>query len=304
MDRHATPPARVLSAAGDAPASPPLAPDAPPAAPDAPGTAPTTAIVATDAQPPALDAHGFDPNDYDWVPVRRKPRPDGWSAEKQRLFITTLADTGSVTAAARECSMSVKSAYALRRAPDGEGFARAWSAAVRQGMNRLIDVCLERAIEGSYEPVFDRDGQKIGSRFRQHDRMAMFLLRAHMPELFRDAHKADRARGEALPPPPEPVAEAVKRIGPVEPAEPHALMPPDDLATALECADLLDGALPPWRRDPDLLAQERAARRAAADAAADPDAPVLGEAFERALEEAKAGTWTPPGPKRRRRRRV
>jgi hypothetical protein len=242
-------------------------------------------LAPIDDTPPALDAHGFDPAAYDWIPVRRVPRSDGWSPEKQRLFISELADTGSVTEAAYAVGMSTKSAYALRRAPDGAGFARAWAAAIRQGMDRLVDVCLERAMEGSEIPIFDRNGSCIGHRKVQHDRLAMFLLRAHMPELFRDAHRADRARGEALPLPPEPVAEAVKAIDPVPPAEPHALMPPDELECALQVADLLPGELPRWHRDPTLMPV--------------PEQPALDEQVER---ELKAGTWRPPATRRERRK--
>lgn len=66
-----------------------------------------------------LDDHGYDPADYDWIPVRRQSRPDGWYEEKQRLFIATLADTGCVTQAARAVGKSPKSAYELRRASGG-----------------------------------------------------------------------------------------------------------------------------------------------------------------------------------------
>lgn len=252
-----------------------------------------------------LDAHGFDPAEYDWLPVRRKPRVDGWSSEKQRLFIATLADTGSVTLAARTVGMTAKSAYTLRRAPDGAGFDRAWTAAIRRAMSRLIDVCMERALEGTEEPIHDREGRVIGTRVRHHDRMAMFLLRAHMPELFRPenltkAHRADRAVGEPAPAAPEPIAEALERLDPVRPAAPHMLMDADDLEGALDLADACDGELPRWRRDPDLVAREAQAK---ADEAHADDAPPFGEQFERDLEAAKNGTWKPPAKSKRARRR-
>lgn len=257
-----------------------------------PASAPTgvgVPALSPDAERQAvLDANGFDLNDFDWIPVKRKPRVDGWSAEKQRLFIATLADTGSVTLAARAVGMTAKSAYALRRAPDGDGFDRAWRAAIRQAMNRLIDVCMERALEGSEVPVFDKDGRVIGHKVRHHDRMAMFLLRAHMPELFREAHKQDRAKGEPLPPAPEPVAEALQRLDPVPPAEPHKLMHPDDLEVALQTAEVGDGRLPRWRRDPDLVALEQEEKRCADPASG---AAPLGDDFERRLEAAKNGTY-------------
>lgn len=260
--------------------------------------APTGAHVPSlspDAERQAvLDANGFDLNDFDWVPVKRKPRVDGWSAEKQRLFIATLADTGSVTQAGRAVGMSVKSAYALRRAPDGAGFDRAWTAAIRQAMQRLIDVCMERALEGSEEAVRDKEGRVIGHRVKHHDRMAMFLLRAHMPDLFRGA---DRGKGEPLPEAPEPVAEAMRRLDPVPPADPAALMEPEDLEASLQTAEIADGALPRWRRDPDLVERERAEQ-------ADPTISPLGEEFERQLEAAKlAGPDRPPVYKGRRAKR-
>ena len=257
----------------------------------------TSTALATTGEPGALDAHGFDPAAYDWIPVRRTARVDGWSAEKQRLFIGTLADTGSVRDAARAVGMSSRSAYTLRRAPDGAGFDRAWVAAIRQAMNRLIDTCMERALEGSEDPIFDKAGRVIGHRVRHHDRMAMFLLRAHMPDLFRDAHRADRARGEALPPAPEPVAEAVKALDPVSPAEPHALLTPDDLEIMVESADLIPGQLPRWRRDPDLVLREREA----AERDSPPPPESLGEEFEAALEAAKNGTWRAPRKPRKKR---
>ncbi|NJS15102.1 MAG: hypothetical protein HC788_11420, partial [Sphingopyxis sp.] len=85
--------------------------------------------VIIEDQPAALDAHGHDSAAYDWVPVLRKRRADGWSPDNQRRFIGELANTGSVDQAAFAVGMTVRSAYALRRAPGVEGFDRAWSAA-------------------------------------------------------------------------------------------------------------------------------------------------------------------------------
>ena len=53
-----------------------------------------------------LDTHGHDPDDYVWIPVPRKRRHDGWTAEKQREFIETLADSGSVVGAAPAVGLS------------------------------------------------------------------------------------------------------------------------------------------------------------------------------------------------------
>jgi hypothetical protein len=72
----------------------------------------------------------------------------------------------------------------------------------------------------------------------------MFLLRAYMPERFRHAHRDGRLPDEPLPRPEPPVGEALRRLAPVAPREPHRLLPPDELEDALQVADILDGALP------------------------------------------------------------
>lgn len=248
-----------------------------------PAPAPVPASDAADDLPAAIDAHGYDPAAYDWVPVARRPRSDGWSDAKQRSFIETLADMGSVADAAREIRMSVTSCYRLRRAPGAENFARAWDAAIAQGADRLVDVAFDRAFNGTEDPVLDKLGQHVGMRRRYSDRLLMFLLRAHHPERYGHVREAGGAhadgggRAQAAPPAALPMAEALRMLVPVAPPEPHRLMAPDDLETALQVADICDGDLPHWRRDPP-----------------DDDGPdhfPLGEAFERRLEAAKRGEF-------------
>lgn len=95
-----------------------------------------------------------------------------------------------------------------------------------------------------------------------------------MPERFRHAHRDIRMPREALPPPPEPLGLALDRLEPPPPPDPHLLMSPDELESALDCADMLDGELPRWHRG---------------HGDADPQAPsILGDEFERALEAAKS----------------
>lgn len=201
-------------------------------------------IPSPDPATPVLDAHGHDPADYDWVPVLKKRRKDGWSPDKQRAFIEALADSGSVVTAAQRVDMSESSAYRLRRSPGAEAFDRAWSAAIDAASKKLLDAAFERALVGTDEPVFDRDGNRVGRRLRQSDRLLMFLIRAYGPDCFRD-----NGRDRTAAPAATPVAEALAHLHPAPPAAPAALMAPDDLAGALEVADLCDGALPHWYRD-------------------------------------------------------
>lgn len=224
-------------------------------------------------QPAKLDANGYNPADYKWVPVLRRPRADGWTPERQVRFIAALADGATVAEAAREVGMSENSAYRLRRSPGGENFARAWLAARAHSVPRVLDGMFEQAIHGSEEPVFDRNGCVIFQRRRYNHRAAQFLLRAYMPERFRHAHKSVRCADEELPPEVEPLDEAIRRLEPVPPEQPHLLMSPDELEDALFVADELGGRLPPW------YGGEREQ--------APPVEPPLGEEFERQLAAAK-----------------
>ena len=246
---------------------------------------PAGAAAVPDApEEPALDAHGFDPEAYDWVPVLRKPRRDGFTPQRQLEFIRALADTGCVQTAAQAVGMSPKSCYRLRNSPEGVPFAAAWDAALPYAARHLLDLAFDRAIHGSDEPVFDKEGRRVGRRMRQNDRLLMFLLRGFMPERFRYAHRD--LRGEHEPPPPLelPLDEAMTRLLPVAPPEPHTLLAPDELEVAIDCADILDGQLPHWRRGRGDAEEEEA-----------PEAMALGPEFERDLENAKrANAGLPP----------
>jgi len=283
----------------------------------APAPALDPSNLTVPSETPYLDANGYDPADYQWVPVRRKPRADGWSDTKQRDFIEALADGGSVAEAARAVHMSPSSAYRLRRSPGGEAFARAWDAAVAQAVGMLVDVAFDRAINGTVEPVLDAEGRRIGSRHRPGDRMLMFLLAAHYPDRYGRQRRRRPRRGEVAAP---TVAEALDALTPMAPPEPEKLMAPADLDVAIEVADLSDGRLPHWL-DPDRRAEPAPAPHrpepplhdalAAALAAQDdlyiPEPGPLGEAFEVELELAKRGIVVPrpkPQPNRRARRKA
>lgn len=239
------------------------------------------ALPGTQAPSPERDAHGFDPNDFEWRPVPRRPRADGWSPEVQARFVEALADTGLVSAACAAVDMSMGSAYRLRRAAGAESFARAWDAALDAAADHLQALAFSRAIEGVDVPVFDRDGCRIGSKRQYNDRLLMFLLRAYRPDRFRHAHEDTRRADEPRAAPTLSMARATPALSPVTPAEPHRLMAPDALADALDAAAGL-GEL--YERYPDLerqryarpvmegdshVATERARARAAREAARD-----------------------------------
>lgn len=237
-------------AAAPAPASPKARPErgrggSPEPGPRAEPSGPLAAS-AEDGAPPET----YDPADYRWVPVRRRPRYDGWTEEKQRRFIEVLADTGLVNAAAQAVGMTRETAYRLRRSAHGAAFARAWDAARHHAGGGLEDIAFARAIEGVEHNVHDEYGEVVCTKRVYNDRLLMFLLRHLKPE---------RYGGAAAPPhPPEPsVAETLRAMEPLLPAPPEQLLGPEALAEELELADVADGNLPHFLRE------QRAARSAA-----------------------------------------
>lgn len=230
-------PSRAIGAAGN---------------PTLPETTPHGAAIANPDTPET-----YNPDDYRWVPVRRRPRYDGWTDEKQRRFIEVLADTGIVSAAAKAVGMSRESANRLRRSPHGAGFARAWDAARHHAGSALEDIAFERAIEGVEQNVFDEYGNVVCTKRVYNDRLLTFLLSALKPERYGRAASERRA---ASPPPPstppttshptlapdavQALNTSLRAMEPQLPAPPADLLGLDTFADELEIADIADGVLP------------------------------------------------------------
>jgi hypothetical protein len=119
---------------------------------------------------------------FDGVPLESsRNRLAGWSAERQRLFLTMLAETGSVHLAAQAARLSARGAYMLRaRSP---AFARAWNAAQQLAVGRLSALAFDRAINGRVEQVY-RDGDLVGERRVPSDKLLMWLLARLDPKRF------------------------------------------------------------------------------------------------------------------------
>ena len=78
----------------------------------------------------------------------QRNRHDGWTAERQQMFIMALSVTGQVEAACKMIRISRKSAYALRARDDAKNFAWAWDVAIASGRARLFDYLMDRALNG------------------------------------------------------------------------------------------------------------------------------------------------------------
>lgn len=113
-------------------------------------------------------------------PAQLKPRRDGWTAERQRTFLTVLAETGSISMACCEAGVSSRSAYRLRSHPKGAAFAHAWDMALKLATARLTALAYERATRGTVKETWVEGELKTTTR-APSDKLLMFLLQHLLP---------------------------------------------------------------------------------------------------------------------------
>jgi hypothetical protein len=259
-------PAAFARAAGAA--DPATLADPAPAPDPAPPESTALAMPADEAEDLSPVLQPYDSAGYRWVPVRRVPRRDGWTEEKQRRFIEVLADTGLVNVAAKAVGMSRETAYALRRAEHGAAFARAWDKAREHAAGLIEDIAFERAIEGTEREVLDHYGHVVATRLVHDNRLLQYLLSHLKPERYgtpRTPAAAPQAPAEPVP----ALADRLRDMEPPLPAPAEQLLDPDTLACEMEIADIADGTLPRVyneQRTPRSDAQRKAEEAAARDA--------------------------------------
>ena len=136
---------------------------------------------------------------FDGIPLESsRKRLAGWSAERQRLFLTVLAETGQVHLAAAAARLSVRSAQALRvRSP---AFNVGWRMAELLGAGRLAPIAFDRAINGRVEQVYE-GGELVAERRVPNDKLLMWLLARLDPKRFasRGSSAAMRIRSRKPP---------------------------------------------------------------------------------------------------------
>jgi len=242
-----------------------------------PAAAPDTPLAVTDPDDTPLAPPHYDPADYRWVPVRRVSRRDGWTEEKQRRFIETLADTGLVNVAAKAVGMSREACYQLRRSGHNAAFARAWDDARHHAGGLIEDITFERAILGVEHEVYNDAGEVVGARLVHDNRLLKYLLSHLKPERYGAARGDTPPNGavvDATPAPTRTLDDSLRAMEPALPAPPEQLLSPDELEHELLLADIGDGKLPhflneqrPPKSDAQIAAEEHAARMARGEAA-------------------------------------
>lgn len=136
--------------------------------------APAPVDIFSDPSAPAMPFDGVELEDS-------RKRLAGWSAQRQRVFLANLAETGSVHLAASSARLSARSAYRLRaRSP---AFAAAWDTADQLAVGRLSAIAFDRAINGRTEQVW-QDGILVAEKRLPSDRLLMWLLARLDPRRF------------------------------------------------------------------------------------------------------------------------
>lgn len=131
-----------------------------------------------------------------------RPRINGWTELRTRIFLRALAETGCVRDACKRARITDNSAYKMRRRDPK--FAEAWEKALDETIPTLEQAAWERAVEGWDEIVW-KDGVEVSRKRRYSDALLKFLLSrgeagqppkdARPEELVRLAHAAARAAG-------------------------------------------------------------------------------------------------------------
>lgn len=125
-----------------------------------------------------------------YKPVPLAQRSNGWTADRQRIFLSALAETGSISAACQSAGITARSAYRLRADPRGAAFAAAWNRALYVATHALTALAFERAARGSYREYW-KNGELMGETRQPSDTMLKFLLTRLAPHMFNCPPKPD-----------------------------------------------------------------------------------------------------------------
>ena len=115
-------------------------------------------------------------------------KPQKFTPEVQAAFLLAYERLGETGPAARAAGISYHTVWRYRNG-DPE-FAEAMEAAYERYRIELIQELKDRAIRGKVEPIYDRNGHKIGEKKKYSDRLFELALKRHFPE-FRDHRTVD-----------------------------------------------------------------------------------------------------------------
>ena len=109
--------------------------------------------------------------------------------ERRGKFLAALNHAqGNVSDACEAAGIARVTAYEWRK--DDESFRVEWDAIVDKHMDALESEIYRRAYEGTNKPVFYQ-GEQCGSVQEFSDTLAMFILKGHRPEKYRENIKQE-----------------------------------------------------------------------------------------------------------------
>ena len=108
--------------------------------------------------------------------------------KRKELFLEYLRERPNITKAARWAGYTREYVYELRKAdPD---FAKAWDEALEESVDLCEGEMHRLAFDGTLKPVF-QSGEKVGSIREYSDTLAIFLMKAHRPEKYRETTRTE-----------------------------------------------------------------------------------------------------------------
>lgn len=127
--------------------------------------------------------------------------------EKLTAFCAALAETGIVRKACEAVGISRQTAYGWR--DDIPEFKAAWDKALEIGISALEDEAHRRGFEGVEEGVYHQ-GVLVDTQKKYSDTLAIFLLKAHKPEKYRERTHVDLANSDGTLQPLDETAKAAR----------------------------------------------------------------------------------------------
>lgn len=103
--------------------------------------------------------------------------------KRKELFLDQLRKEPNITKAAKAAGYARRYIYALKeKDPD---FAAAWEDALQESLDLCEGELHRRAFRGTLKPVFQGGGE-VGKIREYSDTLAIFLMKAHRPEKYRE----------------------------------------------------------------------------------------------------------------------
>lgn len=107
------------------------------------------------------------------------PKKGSWC----KLFLETLAESANIVHSAGKAGIASSTAYEWAKLhPD---FQAEWNEALKQGIASLEQECRRRAMVGTQRGVYHK-GEKVETITEYSDTLAIFLLKAHRPDIYRE----------------------------------------------------------------------------------------------------------------------